>query len=158
MPENKYKPANKTNFRPPALGGVSLLVIFAVLCLTVFALLSLSTVQADCRLADATTQAVSDYYAADMEAQTILANLRQGKIPDNVTVINDETLPNDADSGQPENTIYGYTCQISETQNLEVQVRLNPQNGSYSILRWQAVPSGSWQSEDTLELWDGSLF
>ena len=50
MPEGNYTNANnKTNFRPPALGGVSLLVIFAVLCLTVFALLSLSTVQADCR-------------------------------------------------------------------------------------------------------------
>ena len=37
----------------PAIGGSSLLVIFAVLCLTVFALLSLSTVQADNRLSDA---------------------------------------------------------------------------------------------------------
>ena len=37
----------------PTVGGSSLLVIFAVLCLTVFALLSLSTVQAEKRMADA---------------------------------------------------------------------------------------------------------
>ena len=43
-------------FAPPALGGASLLVIFAVLALTVFALLSLSTVRADVRLGDATTR------------------------------------------------------------------------------------------------------
>ena len=55
----------KKKFSPPAVGGISLLVVFAVLCLTVFALLSLTTVQADVRLADASVQAVEDYYAAD---------------------------------------------------------------------------------------------
>lgn len=42
--------AKKQRFSPPAIGGTSLLVVFAVLCLTVFALLSLTTVQADVRL------------------------------------------------------------------------------------------------------------
>ena len=36
----------KERFSPPAVGGVSLLVVFAVLCLTIFALLGLATVQA----------------------------------------------------------------------------------------------------------------
>jgi len=43
----------------PAVGGSSLLVIFAVLCLTVFALLGLSAVQAYGRLSEASVQAVS---------------------------------------------------------------------------------------------------
>ena len=58
---------------PPAVGGSSLLVIFAVLCLTVFALLGLATVQANSRLSDASAQTVSGYYAADCQAETILA-------------------------------------------------------------------------------------
>ena len=33
----------RETFSPPAVGGISLLVAFAVLCLTVFALLSLTT-------------------------------------------------------------------------------------------------------------------
>ena len=49
--------ARKQSFPIPAVGGSSLLVIFAVLCLTVFALLGLSTVQADIRLADASARA-----------------------------------------------------------------------------------------------------
>ena len=48
-----------------ALAAAVCLQAFAVLCLTVFALLSLTTVRADVRLADASVQAVSDYYAAD---------------------------------------------------------------------------------------------
>ena len=39
----------RESFAPPAVGGSCLLVIFAELCLTVFALLSLSTVQAEGR-------------------------------------------------------------------------------------------------------------
>ena len=67
------------SFSPAAVGGSSLLVIFAVLCLMVFALLSLSSVQAERRLADATTQSVLDYYEADLQAEKILAQLRSGE-------------------------------------------------------------------------------
>ena len=35
-------------FSPPAVGGSSLLISFAVLCFTIFALLALETVQAVC--------------------------------------------------------------------------------------------------------------
>ena len=47
----------QSRFSPPAVGGISLLVVFA--------LLSLATVQADRRLADSAVQGVADYYAAD---------------------------------------------------------------------------------------------
>ena len=75
----------KQHSAPPFVGGTSLLVIFATLCLIIFALLSLSTTRADERLGDAVAQAVSDYYAADCEAEAILAQLRQGTVPAGVT-------------------------------------------------------------------------
>ena len=71
---------SKRRFTPPPVGGVSLLVVFAVLCLTVFALLSLSTVRADDRLSQASARAVSGYYAADCQAQEVLARLRAGEL------------------------------------------------------------------------------
>ena len=49
---------DRSGFSSPAVGGSSLLVIFSVLCLTVFALLSVSTVQADRRLAEASAEGV----------------------------------------------------------------------------------------------------
>lgn len=129
------------SFAPPAVGGMSLLVVFAVLCLTIFALLSLTTVQADTRLADASVKAVSDYYAADCAAQEILARLRAGELPEGVSVYGD---------------LYSYACPISDTQNLEVEVLLSA--GEYHIRRWQAVPAEEWVSDDSLELWDGGMF
>jgi|Cm1ome_4_1110797.scaffolds.fasta_scaffold07271_2 hypothetical protein len=130
------------HFSPPAAGGSSLLAIFAVLCLTVFAMLSLSTVQADGRLADASAEAVSAYYAADCLAEEILARLRSGELPADVI-----------QTHEPDGDTYSYTCPVSDTQMLEVEVRLH--DTDWAVLRWQTVSTADWQAEDTLDLWDG---
>ena len=129
--------ADNNNFQPPMAGGTSLLIIFAVLCLTVFALLGLSTVQANRRLSDTSLQAVTDYYAADRQAEEILAQLRTGEMPEGVTQNGD---------------ILSYTCPISSTQALIVEVR----SGDWEILRWQAMPTGQWEADESLDLWDGN--
>jgi len=59
----------------PFLGGSALLVIFAVLCLTIFALLSLSTAQAGSRLSLRSAETVHSYYEADAAAEKLLAQL-----------------------------------------------------------------------------------
>lgn len=129
-------------FSPPAVGGISLLVVFAVLCLTVFALLALTTVQADTRLADASAKAVSDYYAADCQAQEILARLRAADWPQDVEI---------GAAGE----VVSYAVPISDTQELQVEVRIEP-DGGYTILRWQAVPTGEWEGDESLDIWDGT--
>lgn len=134
-----------SRFSPPAVGGSSLLAVFAVLCLTVFALLSLTTVQADARLAEASVKAVSDYYTADVKAQEILARLRAGEAPEEL----------DASVTEYPDRIK-YICPISDTQNLEVEVRLD--GAGYTILRWQAAPAREPESDGMPELWDGAAF
>lgn len=59
-------------------GAVSLVMIFAVLCLTVFSVLTLSTAVGESKLAQATAQHTADYYAADAQATAIAAQLGQG--------------------------------------------------------------------------------
>lgn len=125
---------------PPAVGGSSLLVIFAVLCLTMFALLGLSTVQADKRLADASAGSVQKFYEADARAEEILAQLRMGNVPEGVTAEGDR---------------YFYQCAVSDVQALAVEVSVSGE--SYQILRWQLVSTTDWEADDSLSLWDGSL-
>ena len=129
---------NNTNKQQlPVIGASSLLVIFAVLCLTVFALLGFSTVQANKRLSDISAEAVSDYYAADCQAEEIFARLRSGEIPDAVSSAGD---------------VYTYSCPISATQELQVEIRA----ADWTVLRWQAVSTVRWQEDTSLELWNGS--
>ena len=130
----------KHRFEAPVVGGGSLLVIFAVLCLTVFALLGLSAVQANQRLSDISAEAVADYYAADCEAEKIFAALRGGDLPAEVAVDGD---------------IYSYTCPIRTSQELQVELRLA--DGDWEILRWQAVSNEQEHEEEFLSLWDGDI-
>ena len=126
------------HFSPAAVGGSSLLVIFAVLCLTVFALLSLSSVQAERRLADAATQAVVDYHEADLRAEEILARLRSGEqIPDL----------------QEKDGTYEFEVPISGRQTLSVL--LERREDDWVILRWQAVTAEG-TPDESLDVWKGS--
>ncbi len=111
-------------FFPPLVGGCSLLVIFAVLCLTVFAILTVSTAKAEQRLSKVSADAVSAYYKADAEAEIIFSQIRSGNVPENVTV---------------ENNVFSYSCQVSAGLLLNVKVSLS--DGEWLILSWQTVPS-----------------
>ncbi len=118
-------------------GGTSLLMVFAVLCLTVFAMLSLSTVQAQKRLSDSSLETMTAYYKADLEAETLLARLRSGELPEQV---------------KAENNRYSYRCSISEQQHLYVEVK--EEKGKWTILRWQVVAEPI-AIDDSLPVWQG---
>lgn len=122
----------------PAFGGSSLLVIFAVLCITLFALLGLSTAQAGARMTDNAAQAAAAYYAADLEAERILARIRQGDVPEGVSSDKD---------------IYSWSCPVSQRQRLDVEIRMD--GSSYEILRWQLVSTTNWVADEDLKVWQG---
>lgn len=129
----------KENRSPALIGASSLLVMFAVLCLTVFALLSLSTAQANARLSEASAQSVKDYYLADCEAEEIFARLRAGEVPEGVSISGD---------------CCSYTCPLSETQKLNVELRRS--GNHWTVLRWQTVSTADWTAEDDLPVWTGN--
>lgn len=123
--------SKKGAFSFPAVGMISLLVIFAVLCLAVFSVLALSTAQADARLSRQTRETVLGYYRAELEANRTLAQLRQ--------------------AGERGDVIF--RCPISDTQALEVEARL--EGDGYQILRWQTVSTLDWQTDEKIPVWDG---
>lgn len=129
----------KNSISIPAVGAGSLLAAFAVLCLTVFALMTLTTVQAEKRLADASYHAVAAYYAADLQAESLFARLRAGELPEEVTVQEKQ---------------YCYQCLISDNQYLDVV--LEKTDAGWQILRWQATPRENAGETDTLPVWQGT--
>lgn len=128
---------HKTAFSLPAVGGSSLLTVFAVLCLAVFALLSLATVRAEQRLAEASAEAVAGWYRADCQAQEMFARLRGWERPEGI---------------REEAGMYYSSIPISHSQALELT--LKQESGRWQILRWQAVVSEQ-TGEETLPLWKG---
>ena len=129
----------KRGFSVPVVGGSSLLVIFAVLCLTVLAMLSLSTARSSAELSRASADAAAAYYEADARAEEILARLRGGETPEGVTSGGDGT--------------YEYEVPISQTQALSVCVRAA--EDGWTVLRWKAVSTAQWTPDESIEVWDG---
>lgn len=122
-----------------SVGGSSILTIFAVLCFIVFALLSLSTAKADYTLAEKSVSAVSNYYQADMQAEEILAQIRQGQVPDGVV---------------KEGNRYSYACPVDKNQQLTVEVECKNAS-SYRIIKWRKEYTGEWKPDEKIEVWDG---
>ena len=60
-------------------GAVSLVMIFCVLCLAVFAVLTLSTAVREQGLAELTAQRAREYYEADAEAVAALVAIAEGR-------------------------------------------------------------------------------
>jgi len=123
---------------PTVVGLSSLLTIFGVLCLTVFSLLSFSGAKADERLAHRARQAAIRYYEADCCAEQLLAQLRFGIVPEGI---------------QEENGIYSFVCRMSDTQILQVEVRVD--GTKYEIIKWQSVSVTDWQADEKLHIWEG---
>lgn len=120
---------------PPAVGAASLFTAFAVLLLTMLALLSLSQAMADRRLAEKAAEHTAAWYAADLEAQKIYANLREGEIPPEVSV---------------RDGVYSYSVPVSQYQTLFVEI----ETATAAVLRWQVVAHPETPNE-ALDLWQG---
>ena len=122
-------------------GAVSLVMIFCILCLVIFSVLTLATADRESRLSERTAQNTAEYYRADYNATVIAAALRNGNpIPADVEI----TWEGDTAS---------FLLPIGDS--LALDVALTVHDGTYEILRWQTVYTGSWEPDNVLDLWDG---
>ena len=128
----------RAHFSLPAVGASALLVSLSLVMLCIFSLLSLTSAQAENRLARTSVQASTAYYAADRQAEEIFARLRAGELPAQVT---------------RDGSIYTFTCAISDHQVLAVT--LSCENGEWTVLSWQAVAETPPETTTTPTLWDG---
>ena len=122
----------------PATGGSSLLVIFAVLCLVIFSLLSLNTVLSEKRISEASARVAEDWYAADLQAQEIFARLRAGERVDGVM-----------QTGQT----YAYAVPVSGHQTLLVV--LKEKEGCWEVVTWRSEAHGE-DVNTHLPVWQGT--
>lgn len=152
-----------------AIGSSSLLVVFLVLCLVTFAILSLSSAKSDYSFTERLAKHKSSYYEACSTAENVLANIDQ-TLEDtyrskamsqkeylealNLRFITSSSFPGSYStiSGEP---IISYTVPVDDRQTLFVKLKVtDPQQSPnyYEILTWQLAPSNTWESDDSLEL------
>ena len=120
-------------------GAVSLVMIFCILCLVIFSMLTWVTAEREYILSKKTEESAAEYYRADYEATVIVAALRNGTNPD-------AEIDWDGDTAS-------FVLPMGESLGLDVAVSVH--GGTYQILRWQTVYTGVWEPDQFLDLWEG---
>lgn len=154
----------KNKLHGMGVGYVSVMLIFAVICLTVFAVMSFRAASANDGFNVRSGDYLKEYYAADSAAKSRLAEL-------------DGIAKNAAESGFFEDefeaaaeTIEGVTLtriangysanwavKINDRQELAVSVEFTS-DGGCEITRWQSRTVSTEDSSDShLGVWDGSF-
>ena len=132
------------------IGSSSIVLVFAVLCLTVFALITLVVASNDKALSDAEARLVIGYYEADTLAELILADILElGTIP---PVVRDISINSGWDEEADAEVAYFY-CPITDTKAL--YVRLAFREGTFHILSWRMKDIDEWVFDDRLNVWLG---
>ncbi|MDD4509026.1 MAG: hypothetical protein PHN26_08880 [Eubacteriaceae bacterium] len=141
----------KKGFQMMNVGASSFLVIFTVLALVTFAVLSVSSANADKQLSDKVLESTTAYYQAENQAEETLAQidqaLSQGPSPDDTTLPN--LLPGGCTWDASSRTI-AFNKEMGDGQALAVCLTLPPEGTTYQITRWQVISTNDWQPDNTL--------
>jgi len=132
------------------LGSASIVLVFAVLCLSIFATIAYVSALTDETLITAEVQLVSAYYRADTLAEQILEVILSAQlIPDNINGIEITSYWDWELMAE----IVSFALPILDTHVLCISVAIN--SGSYDILTWRMRDITNWQTDDRLHVWQG---
>ena len=136
------------NRRGIGIGSASLILIFSVLCLTVFSLLTLSMANREKELSEKLRSSVENYYSSDNAAVDIAAKFRayskNGEYP---FQINDVAISNKGEDR------YSYSCPIDDRRSIVVE--FIGKDGEINILSWYETNIEKWSPDENINVWMG---
>jgi len=142
------------------IGSASIMLVFVVLCLTIFAIISLVPALTDRDLVNAEVRLVQDFFEADALAEQVLDRILQehpNNMPENILGI-DILSVWDMDLFRE---VVFFAVPINETQILHVEIGLGHEDGgfpSHQIFAWRMYNLHDWEANEYLELWQGDEF
>ena len=130
------------------IGAASIMLVFVVLCLVIFAVITLTPALTDQELVEAEVQMVQAFFAADTKAEQILAEiLILDYVPQSIMGV-DIIASWDWDASIE---IVSFAVDINDTQLLFVEVGLD--FDSYQIFSWQMVNVYEWNPYVEMNIW-----
>ena len=149
--------AEKQNKYSSGIGGSLILIIFIVLTITVFSVLTLVSAENEVGMTERAAKASEAYYAAEKEAA-----LRCGELENAIsglTEMNDISASLSlagADVSNAEDGIrVSFTVEIDGTRQLETV--LKPENGTLAIISQKITVPEEIIIDEGMDVWDGSF-
>lgn len=142
-----------------SIGSSTLILIFIVLCLATFALLSLSNAGGDRNLANKNAEAVRTYYEADSQGEQFVQMVDQA-----VKEVRKETsdqVKQQQKLAEKLGNYYNTDSRTAETdipmdfdQALHVELALDSQE-NYIIQSWRVYNQKDYEIDNKIPVWDG---
>ncbi len=154
---------NKQGFKGIGIGYVSIMMVFAVICLTILAVLSFQAADSSNILTERNSQFTHEYYVADTKAKEILMQLDNAALEASDSGFFDDTFTELAQSieGVSVSPTAGgfsarYSVQLNERLSLSVNVRFSDLlSNRFEILEWKTISADS--NSSGLNVWDGEF-
>lgn len=139
------------------IGSSSLILIFIILSLSVFGLLSLTSARSDLALAQKNAQAVQGYYEADMMGEQFVQMVDQALQASE----NAEQLKAALGSYYQKNTETGADLSVTDItmergQILHIELALEPEEKRYEVLTWKVFNAEEYEIDDSMPVWTGN--
>ena len=155
----------KKGFRGSGLGVgyVSVMMIFAVVCLTLFAVLSFRAAKSNDAFNERSGDFLKQYYEADSKAKEILAQLDEcanSAVNSGFFADSFEFYAGESDGVKVTPAMGGiraeYSVPINDTRELFVRVTFK-ESGGYDIGLWQSKSSAADGDDSHINVWDGNI-
>ncbi|MEG0978758.1 MAG: hypothetical protein RR911_02390 [Oscillospiraceae bacterium] len=149
--------ANQRKTAGVNVGGASIIMVFSVLCLTIFAVLTLVSANAESTLAKKSVASVENYYSADAKVTDTLSKVYQivdeqpdlqgikssiAKISNTITVTDKGGL-----------LLISYDEKIDDGQKLVAE--LSTDGKDVSVKSWKIQRTAAWQPDDSMDVFMG---
>ena len=154
----------KRSFSFISTGVTSMVLIFVMLCLVTFSVLSLVSAESNLRLAQRSAQRTTAYYEAENRANDILIALEtaakelrsEGQTSPEDFAREVLTLAGDTGAALTDTRTVAYQVPLGEDQLLYVELEVRPEPGPEGlhcrIEAWQVISQYDWAPDETLDL------
>lgn len=121
------------------IGGPTLLMIFVILCINIFAVISYMSALRDYNLSEKAAENITMYYEADSKAEIILSNIlaEYNKKPDTIYKFKEADGFSAKDKGS--SILFQYNVDIKQDMKLKVVVEVSKITKRYDIIMWKKV-------------------
>lgn len=142
------------------IGTTSLILIFIVLCLSTFGLLSLSNAKGDRNLADKNAKAVETYYKADAQGEAfvqIIDRILQDSAARGLTGADRENALKAGLGGyyQADGSVQtDIDMDFGQALHIELEIC---EDASYQIRCWNVYNTEEYEIDDSIPVWTGDI-
>ena len=148
--------------RKANIGSSTLIVIFIVLCLATFSLLSLGNAKSDSLLSDRNAEAVKEYYRADSLGNEFLRQLDtsirqasgEGKRAEGLKAAVTEEWKDYYDRSED---VFTTEIAMHAGQALQIKVQADWAEGTCRILAWKVYNREEYEIDQSMKVWDGQM-